>query len=153
MPTTPVHHRLPRAGVDPIGDAITAFLIVSAAIHRPLRHETIVVLLDHERRGIGIVVVSGTESDDAVVEVVEFIAGSAAHDGQVGAIIVASIRPVGDGDTDDGCTHAASAVGDVDRWLEMSDLADQAGVEVVEWFVVDRAVRCPRDDLGEPPRW
>ncbi len=43
--------------------------------------------------------------------------------------------------------------GDVDRWLELSDLAEQAGVELLEWFVIGDAITCPRDLLGEPPRW
>jgi hypothetical protein len=38
----------------------------------------------------------------------------------------------------------------------MSDVAEQVGVEVLEWFVIGnsgRDVTCPRDQLGEPPRW
>ena len=42
---------------------------------------------------------------------------------------------------------------DVDRWLEMSDIAEQVGVELIEWFVIGGDVTCPRDQLGEPPRW
>ncbi len=43
--------------------------------------------------------------------------------------------------------------GDGDRWLEMSDLTSAAGVELVEWFVIGDDIHCPRDLLGEPPRW
>ena len=43
--------------------------------------------------------------------------------------------------------------GDVDRWLGMCDLADAAGLELIEWYVVGAAVRCPRDLVGMPPRW
>ena len=43
--------------------------------------------------------------------------------------------------------------GDIDRWLEMSDLAEQSVVELLEWFVVGDEVSCPRDQLGEAPRW
>jgi hypothetical protein len=35
----------------------------------------------------------------------------------------------------------------------MSDIAEQAGVELLEWFVISGDVTCPRDQLGEPPRW
>jgi hypothetical protein len=147
MSITPVHHRLPQAGIDPITDASTALLTLSVAIRRPLRHETIALLLDDRRCGLAVVVVSGTEPPDAVLEVVEFLADPNAHGGRLAALVVASVRPAGR-DLDD-----VSVRRDIDRWLEMSDIAEQSGVEVVEWFVVGADVTCPRDDLGEPPRW
>ena len=143
MQLAPVHRRLPRAGLDPIGDTDTAFITISMAVHRPLRHETVVALLDDDRCGISLVVVSGTECPDAVVEVVECLLDPARHGGRVAGLIVASVRPAG-GEADPG---------DIDRWLEMSDLSEQAGIELLEWFVITDDVRCPRDQLGEPPRW
>ena len=145
MCTPAVHHRLPRAGVDTISCAETALLTLAMAIQQPLRAETVTLLLDDQRRGIAVAVVSGTHQPDDVLEVVECFTRSAAHGGRVGSIIVASVRP----DRSDEATTAA----DVDRWLEMSDIAEQAGVELLEWFVIGGDVRCPRDRLGEPPRW
>lgn len=145
MCTPAVHHRLPRAGVDTISCAETALLTLAMAIQRPLRAETVTLLLDDERRGIAVAVVSGTHQPDDVLEVVECFTRSAAHGGRVGSIIVASVRP----DRSDEATTAT----DVDRWLEMSDIAEQAGVELLEWFVIGGEVTCPRDQLGEPPRW
>jgi hypothetical protein len=139
------HHRLPRAGVDTICNADTALLTLAMAIQQPLRAETIALLLDDQRRGIAVAVVSGTHQPDDVLEVVECFTRSAAHGGRVGSVIVASVRP----DPSDGDTRAT----DIDRWLEMSDIAEQAGVEPLEWFVIDSGVTCPRDRLGEPPRW
>ena len=60
---------------------------------------------------------------------------------------VASVRP-GHGVLDD----------DPDRWCEAGELAEQLGVELLEWFVIDDATGapaawCPRDLLAEPPRW
>ena len=44
--------------------------------------------------------------------------------------------------------------GDVDRWLEISDLAEDHGVDLLEWYVIGPdGASCPRDRLGEPPRW
>jgi hypothetical protein len=43
--------------------------------------------------------------------------------------------------------------GDVDRWLEASDLLEGYGLELLEWFVIGDRTWCPRDLLGEPPRW
>ena len=143
MHLVPVHSRLPRAGIDPIGDADTAFVTISMAVHRPLRHETVVALLDDDRCGVSIVAVSGTHRHDAVIDVVECLLEPLVDSGRIGALIVASVRP-GPGGLD---PH------DVDRWLEMSDLAEQRCIELLEWFVISDDVSCPRDQLGEPPRW
>ena len=89
------------------------------------------------------VVVDGTTSPDAVVEVMELVAEAAAEAGREHAIVIASVRP-GDG----------PLPGDVDRWIELSDLADTFGCELLEWFVIsDQVAWCPRDFLVEPPRW
>jgi hypothetical protein len=145
MCTPAVHHRLPRAGVDTIDCAETALLTVAMAIQQPLRAETVSLLLDDQRRGIAVAVVSGTDQPDDVLEVVECFTRSATHGGRVASVIVASVRP--------GVADDATAAGDVDRWLEMSEIAEQAGVELIEWFVITGDVTCPRDRLGEPPRW
>ncbi|HEY5664398.1 MAG TPA: hypothetical protein VIS05_10220 [Ilumatobacter sp.] len=148
MHLVPVHRRFPRAGIDPIDDAESALLAVSMAVTHPLRHETIVVLLDDARRGIGIVAVTGTRPPDAVVGVLDTVLDTVLDSvpdsvpESVGAVVLASVRPGG-----------AADGADIDRWLEMTDLADQHGVELLEWFVVADAVSCPRDLLGEPPRW
>ena len=139
--------RVPRAGVDPIDSASSAMSVLSLAVHRPLTPETIVLLLDDERRGVSIVVVDGTDDPNAVVLVVECLAEAVAEATPATSLVVASVRP-GDGVLDD----------DPDRWLEASDVAAQRGVELVEWFVFDGdddalGVHCPRDDLGERPRW
>ena len=145
MCTPAVHHRLPRAGIDTISCAETALLTLAMAIQQPLRAETVTLLLDDQRRGIAVAVVSGTHQPDDVLEVVECFTRSAAHGGRVGSIVVASVRPA--------MTDDATTATDVDRWLEMSDIAEQAGVELLEWFVIGGDVTCPRDRLGEPPRW
>ena len=84
---------------------------------------------------------SGTVDPDSAIEIVEFVTQGIGCE-HLGALVVASIRPAG-GSTPD----------DVDRWLEMSEIASLAGVELLEWFVIGRTVSCPRDRLGEAPRW
>jgi hypothetical protein len=140
-------HRLPRAGIDPITSHDDALVTVAMAVHRPLRPETIVVLLDGERRGIALVVVTGTTRPDDVLEAVECLTRPVTHAGRAGAVVVCSVRPVV------GPGGAGDAVRDVDRWLELSEIAEGHGVELLEWFVIGAEVRCPRDDLGEVPRW
>ncbi len=149
MQHTTVHRRLPRAGIDPIDDAATAFAMLAMSVCRPQRHETIVLLLDEARCGRSIVVVTDTVDPDAVVGVVECIThGLAGED--LGGIVIASVRP-DEGPPPPGRGDDVDV--DIDRWLEMSHVAGDVGVEVLEWFVIGRSIRCPRDRLGEPPRW
>lgn len=144
MPLSHIHRCPPRAGVDSIGDPAAAAEVLALAIHRPLRYETIALLLDAERRGIAIVVVSGTVDPDAVVEVTELVTTPSAHDGRVAAAVLATVRP--------DPRHRPAA--DVERWMEISEIAGDRGVELLEWFTIDPlGVSCPRDHLGEPPRW
>ena len=142
-------HRPPRAGIDPVESAPDALAIIQLAMHLPATDETIALVLDDDHRGRTVVVVDGTEDPDSVLDVVERLAGSIAEAGRPGSLVVASVRP-GRGPLDD----------DGDRWLEASDLADDVGVDLVEWFVIgaDRPsvaanAWCPRDLLGEAPRW
>jgi len=133
---------LPRAGIDPIDDPHTALGVVLRAFHVPPIHETVAVLLDPERRGMCVAVVSDTDPPDREVDVVECFANIAAESGRVGALIIASSRPGG------GLEPA-----DLDRWMEMNELTSAVGVELVEWFVVGASHALPRELLGDPPRW
>lgn len=142
-------HRVPRGGVDRVGDAADALAVVRMAMSSPARAETIVMLLDPDHRGRTIVVVDGTVDDDAVIEVVEHLAEAVAGVGAAGALVVATVR-VGRGPDP----------GDADRWLDASATAEAFGVELVEWFVIEAhppgvepTAWCPRDLLAEPPRW
>lgn len=141
--------RLPRAAIDPIDSASAALAVVKLALHRPLTHETIVLVLAPDRRGQTIVVVDGTADPDSMVGIVEHFAEAGALAGGGGCLVVATVRPAG-----------GPLPGDDERWLEASDIAERAGVELLEWFVVggdhsspEVSAWCPRDLLGEAPRW
>lgn len=154
MHRSSLHHRVPRAGIDRIDRASTALLTVQMVMHRPRRHETIVLLLDAQRCGVGLVAVSDTLHPDAVLDVVECVAGSAAGNERIGAMVVASVRPDPSADPSPlGPRQPDADRDDVDRWLEMSAIADDIGIELVEWFVIGAEVSCPRDRLGAPMRW
>ena len=146
MHQTAVHRRLPRAGIDPITESATAFAMLAMAVRHPRRHETIVLLLDEARCGRSIVVVADTVRPESVIDVVECLT-QGLHAEDLGGIVVATVRP-GEPSSDE-----ASLDADVDRWLEMSDIAGAMGVDVLEWWVIGESIRCPRDRLGEPPRW
>ncbi len=145
-------HGIPRARIDPIQDAATALRMIKLATTEPRRNETIVVLLDDARRGIGLYIVSGTDDNQSVLEVIDCISASATRYDEVDGVIIASVRTPSTVDTHDlaapDCEDA-----DIDRWFEMSHIAEQAGLELVEWFVVGRSVTCPRDLIGAAPRW
>jgi hypothetical protein len=136
------HHRPPRAGVDPITDDSAALVTIGLAMHDPPRPETIVLMLDERRCGIALVVVSGTTRPDDVLEVVECLTRPAATAERVDAIVVASVRPGHD-----------ATLGDGERWPVLADLAEQHGVELVEWFVIGRTIIRPREAAGARPRW
>jgi hypothetical protein len=140
------YHGPPRAGIDPIDHHESGLMTVALACHTPPQPETVVVYLDDDRRGVSIVTVTGTDEPDAVVDVVERLTHPLVHDGRIAAVVVATVRTTPD--------DAATAERDIDRWLEISDAAEQHGVELVEWYVLGPlGARCPRDELGELPRW
>lgn len=146
---SPVHNnsahrhlsRVPRANIDPIGSASEALALVSLAIGHPLRHETVVIVLDDDRLGNVITVVGETQHADLCTIVETFCLAACGTAGS--ALVVATVRP-------DGATRP----GDVDVWLEASALANTFDVELLEWFIIGPAgPECPRDLIGELERW
>jgi hypothetical protein len=144
MPSHPAPRqlsRIPRANIDPIGSAGDALALVSLVNAHPLRAETVVIVLDSERRGNVITVVSETRHVDVCSILERFC--SAAADTSAAHLVVATVRPEG-----------ATVPGDVDRWLEASALTDTFGIELLEWFIIGPAgPECPRDLIGEAERW
>jgi hypothetical protein len=134
-------HRFPFAGGPPIDDAAARSLFAST-LAVPRRPETVVVLLDHDRRGRTILNVAGTTHPDAVLDVAECCIELVARSPLIGGAIIATVRPSG-GDVLD----------DVERWLDLDERFALVGVELVEWYVYGRAVSRPRVLLGEPDRW
>ena len=110
------------------------------ALAAPFGDDTAAILLDADRRGVGIVVVTGTTDPDAIFRVIA--ACGNARRPEIAGLILASSRPGGD-----------LVVDDLDRWLEASLQCDDAGIELVEWFVIGTHVACPRELAGDPPRW
>jgi hypothetical protein len=130
--------RIPRGGIDPIRSAADALAVFALAA--PFGNDTVALVLDQERRGNTIVVVSGTTAPDALFDVIDLCLTRC--DVSVGALVIATSRPGGHITTDD-----------VDRWVEASLQCDDAGVELVEWFVIGAEISRPRELAGDPPRW
>lgn len=145
----PLHDRhrrpLPRAGIDRIDTLERALDLLANIASCPLVPETLVIGLDPGLRGRSILVVDGTLHPDALLEAVDTVIGSRRGRPPSTAgesLLAATVRPGG---------HVFDS--DVDRWLEASWATDAVGVELLEWFVIGDGITCPRDLLGERPRW
>ena len=147
MPQPTARSRLPRAG-DPIRSSTDAIAVVSMVIHRPLEAETIAFFLDHNSRSNTITVVSGTTDPDSVLSVAACMSLAGARFPTFCGVVLATGRPT------TVPNLPATLPGDIDRWIEASDITESNGLELIEWFVVGPAgVDCPRELLGEPERW
>jgi hypothetical protein len=134
---------VPRARIDPIRAPADAIALVSTVLDGPGIDQTVAVFLDDAGFGDLIVVIDDTESPDAIVAIADVLAQAAAHHPMITTLLLATARSWG-GVVDD----------DIDRWLEASDVVDQHGLRLVEWYVVGpEGVESPRDLLGEPERW
>ena len=123
--------------------ADAALAVISTAMHRPPQPQVIALVLDNDLRGHAVVIVDGTDSPDAVIEVIELLAEGAAEATHPSTFVVAAVRP-----------GYGALPGDADRWLELCEIADTHGCELLEWFILsDDVAWCPRDLLAEPPRW
>ena len=87
-------HRFPHADRDPIDDS-TARLLFESTLAIPRRPETVVVLLDHDRRGRSILNVDCTDHPDAVLDVAELNIALADGSPAVSGALIASVRPAG----------------------------------------------------------
>jgi hypothetical protein len=133
----------------PLLSAADALDVVSLATHWPPRDETIVLLLDAELTGRTCVIVDGTGRADDVLDVAHVVLEVATRDVDVHAAVLASVRV---GEPEDG--PAASSRSDVDRWLELLDAFDDAGVELLDWFtVLDDQPESLRSATGMPSLW
>ncbi len=134
-------HPVPRAGIDPIRCADDALAVL--ALGAPYGHDTVVILLDTNRCGYSVTVITDTVDADALFHVIEVCTRHTADVPEIGGVILATSRPDGDADA-----------ADVHRWLEASDQCHARGLELVEWFVLGRSgPQCPRQLFGEPDRW
>lgn len=133
-----------RADLPAVVDSADAALtVIAASMQRPPRPQVIVLVLDTDLGGNAVVVVDGTDSPDAVIDVFELLAEGAVEADHPSTFVVAAVRP-----------GYNALPGDADRWLELCELAEDHGCELLEWFVLsDDVAWCPRDLLAEPPRW
>lgn len=150
MPHRPIHpfpscnraEGPPRTPAPVRTEAEALHLLHLAATH-PAEHETIAFFLDAAGIGGVITVVSGTAHPDALLAVTECLARAGAPLERAVALVVASVRP-----------HHGVLPDDLCRWIDASNIADDHGIHLLEWFVLGPdGVATPRDLGGEPDRW
>ena len=105
-------------------DALEAILFVATS---PARHETICLLLDHAHCGVSAVVIEGPEADDDLLGVGQMLIDACGQADTIGAIVLATVRP--------GQSHEPSGY-DQGRWFDLRARFEEAGVELLDWFVV-----------------
>lgn len=142
MPTHEIPF-IPLPRPTPVRCGTDALRVLFLSASQPLEPETLVFLLDRHGSGSVITVVSGTVDPDSVLSVAECIARAAQGIPHAEAMVLATVRPT-------GCVLP----GDIDRWLEASELVETHGVALIEWYIIGASgAQSPRDLLGEPERW
>ncbi len=117
--------RRSRLSPPPLRGAADALHVLGLVAADPPRPETIALLMDASRQGGTCLVVDGTVADEAVVDVAEAVLSSLALH-PIDAVVLATVRPTRHG------------VEDADhwRWFELRDQFDDAGVDLLDWFIL-----------------
>lgn len=144
------HHRaphgLPRSQRSAIRSSVDALhicnLVSECASGSMTGFDTIVITLDDAHCGLAVITVVDTNDADALLVVLDTVAEAAATQPEVAALIVASIRPGG-----------GFHIDDLARWRHADQSCADAGLDLIEWFVIGAAVAVPRAWCGDPERW
>ena len=104
--------------------------------------------MDETSRSNTITVVSGTTEPDSVLTVAECLAVAGGRSPTLCGLVLATVRP------NSGLPVPATLPGDLDRWMDATEITESHGIELIEWFIVGPAgIDCPRELLGDPERW
>ncbi len=140
----PIH--VPRAHRDPITSASAALTVFSLAITRPLRPETLVLMMRKDHRGVGLVALETSEHlslliDDVISHCVSQVSAQ--------AVAIASVRPQWPARFD--------GAGALDGAAELTGAREscyRAGIQLVDWFIVaNHGVHCQRVINREGSLW
>ena len=118
----PIH--LPRANTDPVSSPHAALAVFSLALRRPLCEEMLVLMLDNQLRGVGLM------SFDAVASCtnnVNHAIGLCSSVLDATSLSICTVEPyVCDRSNDSGYLEIAQ------------DLCQHAGLKLIDWLVVTR---------------
>jgi hypothetical protein len=131
---------VPRAHRDPINSATQALSVFSLAITRPLRPETLVLMMSHDHRGVGLIALN---NGGDLRSLIDHIVGKCAAENTARAVAIASVRP-----------HLHSQFHSAIEWTKANEICQRAGVQLVDWFIIGRhGVNRPRIVAHEPDAW
>lgn len=138
-------------GPQHIDTASRAIDVFTATNVEPDRPSTMVMFLHADGSGGHLVSVTDTAEPDDVIGVVEALSQTRLEFAD--SMVVASVRPPGRDYDEPLLGDGPMLADDHRRWLEITDIAEHRGIELIDWFVFSRTVACPRAVMGEPSRW
>src|SRR4051812_45887331 len=114
-----------------------ALTVARRVTSRPARPETVALLLDDCCVCRACVVVEGTTEPDDVLSLARLLAEASEREASPPAVVLAPVpRPALDVAATVARRGRERARDDVDRLLELLELFDGVGVELVDWFVL-----------------
>ena len=119
---------LPRAHLDPIVTSQDILAVLSLAIRRPLCNEVIVILMDEEQRGIGLL---SFDEPHSPASLIHQLIGLCSTTAIATSVIIASVRP-----------RELWKADDQSQLAFMRQQFMNAGITMREWIVISKgAVR------------
>jgi hypothetical protein len=135
--------RIPRPARQSLRGPRDALDVITLAVSHPARPETICLLLDRAHRGFTVVIIEGSGPDDDLMGLGDLLIGAAADSGAIGAVVIATVRP--------DRSHLPDA-NDERRWFDLRVRFDEAGVELLDWFVLSGGLASSLCELTDS-RW
>lgn len=144
---------VPRPFLDTITSTSQALSVFSLSVNRPFRPQCMVLLVDANRRGVGLHGATGVAAlhDDPTRwgrMIGHHVAGVASDNPLAAGCYVMTVEPDGVPTPDDA-----------ERWFAMADVCDRAGIVLIDWcvrgfatagarFAGQGAVWCPKHVAG-----
>ncbi len=118
----PIH--LPRANTDPVSSPHAALAVFSLALRRPLCEEMLILMLDNQLRGVGLM------SFDAVASCtnnINYAIGLCSSVLDATSLSICTVEP-----------YACDRSNDSNYLETAQDLCKHAGLKLIDWLVVTR---------------
>lgn len=129
---------VPRPFIDPIHSLLEAVGISSLVVQRPLQDRTYALVLDEQRRGLGIL-----QANALSVVSAHFLIGRLSDIPRAHAVVLVSTR-----------TQPCMQPGDQDLLALLNSTFNHAGITIHDWVVMGRGgYYCPRSLTETPDPW
>lgn len=121
---------VPSPHIDPITTPQHALAVFSLALRRPLCPELLVIMLDSQFRGLGLL---SFDIQASCLHALDQAVGLCSATDVATSLIVASVRP-----------QSAHNSSDSYEWQMMRETCQRAGITALDWYVITRGgVTCP----------